>query len=265
MNDGARPEPPHEQSIPGGVVDPGETPARAAVRELREECAVTPQELSRVAVLRSPTDGRRVHVFVANGYRGTAYAVEPNTRVEWLSPERLLAQARLYRPTVHELMTAGVLGEESVHDTSLTVYHGTNAPPFKQFDPTLRGTATDEGFLGAGYYFSTDPQVGRSSKTLLEAQVHLRNPLVIKFPSWSSDKRKLIDQALDTAEPLRGSALTSELERQGYDGVILDYSPVGYHHQEVVVFSPSQIEIVGPVANAARGHRSAKESSRHTS
>ena len=115
----SRPEPPHEQSIPGGVVDPGENPAQAAVRELREECAVDPRDPVHATVVRSPTDGRRVHVFVANGCRGTARAAEPDTRVAWLLPEQLLAQARLYRSTVHELMAAGLLGEDTDRTSSL--------------------------------------------------------------------------------------------------------------------------------------------------
>lgn len=132
----SRPEPPHEQSIPGGTVDPGENPAQAAVRELREECAVDPRDPVHAAVVRSPTDGRRVHVFVANGCRGNARAAEPDTRVVWLSPQRLLAQARLYRSTVHELMTAGVLGEGFTDDAW---YHG-SPQRFEQFQSRVGRT-----------------------------------------------------------------------------------------------------------------------------
>ena len=128
---------------------------------------------------------------------------------------------------------------------TLTVYHGTDAAPFTRFDPSLRGTATDEGYLGQGFYFSTDPQVGRNRKTLLEARVKLRRPLLLELPTWSTDKRSLINDALGTSG-LRGHRLTAELEHRGHDGVILDYSPVGYRHKEVVVFRPSQIHIVGP-------------------
>ena len=131
-----------------------------------------------------------------------------------------------------------------IQATTLTVYHGTNAEPFKQFDPKLRGTATDEGELGAGFYFSTDPQVARGRKTLLEAKVSLKRPLVLKLPSWSADKRALVNEALGTSA-LRGAAVTSELQKQGYDGVVLDYSPVGYHHKEVVALHASQVHIVG--------------------
>jgi ADP-ribose pyrophosphatase YjhB (NUDIX family) len=105
----SRPEPPHEQSIPGGLVDPGETPDQAAARELFEECGVEVHDVQQVGIVRSPTDGRRVFVFVASGASGDAYAAEPNTVVEWLPPQALLAQASLYRATVRELMSAGLL------------------------------------------------------------------------------------------------------------------------------------------------------------
>jgi hypothetical protein len=84
--------------------------------------------------------------------------------------------------------------------------------------------------------------VFRGRKTCLKAHIALRKPLVLEFPTWESNKRKLVNQALGTTG-LRGSAITDELERQGYDGVILDYAPVGYRHKEVVVFDVSQIEI----------------------
>ena len=67
------------------------------------------------------------------------------------------------------------------------------------------------------------------------------------LPSWSADKSRLVNDALGT-HGLRGHAITVEAERQGYDGVVLDYSPVGYRHQEVVAFDRDQIQILGPVA-----------------
>lgn len=135
---------------------------------------------------------------------------------------------------------------EDAWPTVITAYHGTDSGPFTRFDPAKRGSATDEGLLGAGFYVSTDPQVGRSSKTTLEVSVRLERPLRIEYPSWSANKSKLVNDALGT-HGLRGAAITAEAVRQGYDGVVLDYTPVGYRHQEVVAFDRDQIQILGPV------------------
>lgn len=102
----SRPEPPREMALPGGHVDDGEGPQAAAVRELFEETGVRASAVERVGEFVSPTDGRTVHVFRATAWSGAAYAAEPDTRVEWLSPADLLAQAVLYRPTVRDLMPA---------------------------------------------------------------------------------------------------------------------------------------------------------------
>lgn len=105
----SRPEPPHELSIPGGLIDPGERADQAAVRELVEECAIRVTSLHQVATITSPTDGRSVEVFEADAWEGTAVAAEPNTTIGWLTPQELLAQAQLYRASVRELMSAGLL------------------------------------------------------------------------------------------------------------------------------------------------------------
>lgn len=124
----------------------------------------------------------------------------------------------------------------------LTVYHGT-ADDFSKFDKTKIGSATDEGKLGAGFYFSTDPQVARNSPRIVEAKLKIKNPLIISFPTWESDKKKLITKKLNISDQSNSKEIGAALQLAGYDAVILDYSPVGYNHKEIMVPDAEQIEV----------------------
>lgn len=104
----SRPENGHELAIPGGHVEPGETLAEAAVRELAEETGIRVEELHHILVLTSPVDGRRVHVFAVDAWSGTAEALEEGTRVDWLAAEDLYHQALFFRRSIRELRAAGV-------------------------------------------------------------------------------------------------------------------------------------------------------------
>jgi len=125
--------------------------------------------------------------------------------------------------------------------TEAVYYHGTNADPFDQFDAAKIGSSTDAGLLGRGFYFSTDRNIGRSKRTLLRVSLHFLNPLKITTTSWQTDKLRLVNDALGV-KGLRAAALTRVLLLKGYDAVVLDYSPLGYHHQEVMVPKESQIK-----------------------
>jgi phage-related protein (TIGR01555 family) len=105
----SRPEPPHEQSIPGGMVDPGEGPDTTAWRELYEELGISVGELKYVTQLVSPLDGRPVQVFMALGFDGEAYAAETDTTFQWLSSADLLEQSRIYRTCLEQLADLGAL------------------------------------------------------------------------------------------------------------------------------------------------------------
>ena len=109
----SRKEPPHEQAIPGGSIDEGESPAAAARRELYEECGVVVDGLALVHVLTAP-DGRRVHVHRAGSWSSRPFSAEPPTRVRWLTPAELLAQAVRFRASVEELMAEGHLTDRTV-------------------------------------------------------------------------------------------------------------------------------------------------------
>lgn len=106
----SRPEPPHEMSLPGGEVEDAESAEQAALRELREETDVwlEPVELDLVAKVKSPTDGRDVQIFACKRSNTTiGKALEDGTRVAWLRPDELLAQAKLYKPVLEELERQG--------------------------------------------------------------------------------------------------------------------------------------------------------------
>jgi ADP-ribose pyrophosphatase YjhB (NUDIX family) len=100
----SRPDPPHEPSIPGGMVEDGETAFAAGVRELREETGVDVADLSLVASVRCPLSNRLVRVFRAGSYSGTASALEAGSRVEWMAPAALLAQAGRYTDSIKKLL-----------------------------------------------------------------------------------------------------------------------------------------------------------------
>lgn len=127
------------------------------------------------------------------------------------------------------------------HERKMTLFHGTEAD-FVSFDPGKKGTATDEGFLGSGFYFSTDPSVARSSSRRVTADVTVNNPLMLKMPDWTADKNALANTAIGTTG-LKGEELTAALKSRGHDAVSLDYSPLGYKHTEWVVFDPGQIKV----------------------
>lgn len=102
-------EPPYEMAIPGGKIEDGESPEQAAVRELYEETGVEIHTLHPACTLRSPTDGRIVHVFVADEWEGEPRPNGECPKVGWLSPEQLFEQSQIYRQSVAQMMEEGCL------------------------------------------------------------------------------------------------------------------------------------------------------------
>jgi 8-oxo-dGTP pyrophosphatase MutT (NUDIX family) len=91
-----RPSPPYEQAFPGGGVERGESPRRAALRELEEETGVVGSAAQLVFVGTSPTDGRLVYVYRVTRWHGTPYARE-GLPVDWMTPGELVSQGTRYR------------------------------------------------------------------------------------------------------------------------------------------------------------------------
>jgi len=77
-------------SLPGGKVEPGETPEQAVKREVLEETDVELLAFEEVFSARHVDGGRVVHVFEAYEWRGGVRAVEADTQVSWCSRELLI-------------------------------------------------------------------------------------------------------------------------------------------------------------------------------
>lgn len=126
----------------------------------------------------------------------------------------------------------------------IRAYHG-SPHDFDKFDVSKAGATTDEGQLGRGLYFSTDPRVAEAFPHKYEANVHLQQPLTLDMDDLGRlDKRPLMRQALSLPPDADAAAITSALRARGHDGVVLDYAPTGYAHREVMALDDSIIDIL---------------------
>jgi len=82
-------------SLPGGLVQPGESEAQAQERELREETGLETGQ--RMSLYRGPTSlkvGRAnlIHIYLVSAV-GQPQAMEPGCPIEWLSREDYLNES----------------------------------------------------------------------------------------------------------------------------------------------------------------------------
>lgn len=131
----------------------------------------------------------------------------------------------------------------------IKAYHG-SPDDFRAFDMGKAGSTTDSGALGKAAYFSTDPKVAEPAPHRYEVQLNASNPLPLQMDAWPvpgrgvEAKRKLITDALGIPGDSAADQITAAATRRGYDSASLDYSPLGYKHQEYAVFDPSIIEVL---------------------
>ncbi|MFJ9101339.1 NUDIX hydrolase [Streptomyces sp. NPDC102405] len=89
-------------SLPSGKVDPGESPAAAAVREAREEAGVTVEAAGLLGERVHPATGYPVSYWACTLLAGTARAASPRevAEVAWVGRGRLveLVPGGLYGP-----------------------------------------------------------------------------------------------------------------------------------------------------------------------
>jgi 8-oxo-dGTP pyrophosphatase MutT (NUDIX family) len=87
-----------EYALPGGIIEAGESPERAMIREVAEETGVRVRSYERLGI--GTQDGRAVHVFVARAVSGVARPLERDGRgggeVSYLTWRALRAQARMF-------------------------------------------------------------------------------------------------------------------------------------------------------------------------
>jgi 8-oxo-dGTP pyrophosphatase MutT (NUDIX family) len=73
---------PGKWNLPGGTVDPGETPIEAAVREAQEEASVTPLDLLPISV--TYHDWGSLHLYVSRRWVGDLKMTWESSDMRWV-------------------------------------------------------------------------------------------------------------------------------------------------------------------------------------
>lgn len=125
----------------------------------------------------------------------------------------------------------------------IRAYHG-SPRNFDKFDLQHAGSVTDEGKLGRGVYFSTDPNVAEKYPHKYEADLNVSNPIEIQLPAWGTEKSAMLKERLGLPETADAADMAAAVKALGHDAVVLDYSPVGYNQKEIAVLDDSLISIL---------------------
>ena len=127
----------------------------------------------------------------------------------------------------------------------LVVYHGTNAE-FYVFEKSKRGSNTDNGIFGKGFYLSKNLKTAQSyGAKIIDVYINIINPFRVNdFKSKSEMAKNLgIDERLlreggtgiSALQPFTG-IFSDAIKENGHDGVITKFG-------EYVVFEPNQIKL----------------------
>ena len=157
------------------------------------------------------------------------------------------------------------------------VYHGTPVSPFNEFDVSKQGRL-DEGFLGAGFYFSGSPDTA-----WLYAEIPKDAPQGSRSGAWrrrkfanrsgyvgsfllkgnllelqeqiigrrERDRTEVIRESLGLQPLASARQVTEEALRRGYSGVRYTSR---YGGEEYAIFSPSQIKSSDPITRDDAGN-----------
>ncbi len=189
-----------------------------------------------------------------NGQVKTILAKTPGTAdlADLADQLRVWAAKQFYRPGVasSDYEAALKVADSIDKHASLTrAFHG-SPHAFDAFSFAKAGTTTDAGFLGKGAYFSTDPVVAGNFANQYRATLKLEHPLTVELPSFATDKTALVRKALGLSATADADAIKNAAVAKGYDGVIVDYTPTGYKHQEIAVFNPENIAAFKNISTA---------------
>lgn len=156
----------------------------------------------------------------------------------------------------------------SPEGTPLVLYHGTKAD-IEAFDPSKRGTTTDSGYLGKGFYFTPEPSLaslyskrgkGTSNENVVPVYLSIKNPLT-DLSLIQDEVQARVDAELSNRiqnesneflseeqieSNLRSDKTTEVAMEMGYDGIIAPNprNPLPGGKPEYVAFDPRQIKSV---------------------